>query len=40
MGAWLCRFNGAVGFEEAKIRAYIKNQKQLDSSGSGEKGNF
>ena len=24
-----------VGFEEAKIRAYIKNQEQLDGNGSG-----
>ncbi len=29
-----------VGFEEAKIRAYIKNQEQLDSKGFDEKGSF
>ena len=29
-----------VGFEEEKIRAYIKNQEQLDSQGFDEKGNF
>lgn len=29
-----------VGFEEEKIRAYIKNQEQLDSKGFDEKGNF
>ncbi len=29
-----------VGFEEEKIRAYIKNQEQLDSQGFDEKGQF
>ncbi|MBP9778226.1 MAG: IS200/IS605 family transposase [Rickettsiaceae bacterium] len=30
-----------VGYEELKIREYIKNQEQLDSiSGADEKGNF
>ena len=29
-----------VGFEGAKIRAYIQNQEQLDSKGYDEKGNF
>ena len=29
-----------VGFEESQIRAYIKNQEQLDSKGSDESGNF
>ena len=29
-----------VGFEESKIRSYIRNQGQLDSKGYGEKGNF
>jgi len=30
-----------VGFEEAQIRAYIKNQEQLDAcEGSEEKGEF
>jgi len=29
-----------VGFEEAQIRTYIKNQEQLDSEGSDEAGNF
>ena len=29
-----------VGFEESKLRAYIKNQEQLDSQGYDEKGNF
>jgi Transposase IS200 like len=29
-----------VGFEESQIRAYIKNQEQLDSKGFDEKGNF
>src|SRR3546814_14749 len=29
-----------VGFEEAHIRAYIKNQEQLDSQGSDELGQF
>lgn len=29
-----------VGFEEAKIREYIRNQEQLDSKGFDEKGNF
>ena len=29
-----------VGFEEAQIRAYIKNQEQLDTQGSDELGQF
>ena len=29
-----------VGFEESQIRAYIKNQEQLDGKGSGEQGRF
>lgn len=29
-----------VGFEESQIRAYIKNQEQLDGKGYDEKGNF
>lgn len=29
-----------VGFEEAKIKEYIRNQEQLDLQGSDEKGNF
>ena len=29
-----------VGFEEDKIRAYIKNQEQLDGQGSDESGEF
>ncbi len=29
-----------VGFETEKIRAYIKNQEQLDSQGSSESGEF
>lgn len=29
-----------VGFEEAQIRSYIKNQEQLDSRGAGENGAF
>tara|TARA_B100000378_G_C17781973_1_gene320647 strand:+ start:66 stop:494 length:429 start_codon:yes stop_codon:yes gene_type:complete len=29
-----------VGFEEAQIRKYIKNQEQLDSTGSSEIGVF
>jgi putative transposase len=29
-----------VGFEEAQIRAYIKNQQQLDGQGSNEPGEF
>ncbi len=29
-----------VGFEEAKIRAYIKNQEQLDGQGHDEPGEF
>lgn len=29
-----------VGFEEAQIRAYIKNQEQLDAQGSEESGEF
>jgi putative transposase len=29
-----------VGFEEAQIKAYIKNQEQLDAKGDGEEGNF
>ncbi len=29
-----------VGFEEAQIRAYIKNQEQLESQGHEEKGRF
>lgn len=29
-----------VGFEEAKIKEYIRNQEQLDLQGSEEKGNF
>jgi hypothetical protein len=29
-----------VGFEEAQIRAYIKQQEQLDAEGSDESGEF
>jgi putative transposase len=29
-----------VGFEEAQIRAYIKQQEQLDDQGSDESGEF
>ena len=29
-----------VGFEEAQIHAYIKNQERLDSAGSNESGEF
>jgi len=29
-----------VGFEEAQIRAYIKNQEQLDGEGGDENGGF
>ena len=29
-----------IGFEADKIRAYIKNQEQLDSQGSDESGEF
>ena len=29
-----------VGFEEAKIKDYIRNQEQLEAQGSGEEGNF
>ena len=29
-----------VGFEEAKIKEYIRNQEQLDIQGSNEKGSF
>ena len=29
-----------VGFEEAQIRAYIKNQDQLDGVGESESGEF
>ncbi|HAT9492135.1 TPA: IS200/IS605 family transposase [Legionella pneumophila subsp. pneumophila] len=29
-----------VGFEESKIKEYIKNQEQLDMQGSDEIGNF
>ncbi len=29
-----------VGFEEAQIRTYIKNQEQLDGQGSNEPGEF
>ena len=29
-----------VGFNEGEIKNYIKNQEQLDSSGSNEDGNF
>ncbi|MBK8814219.1 MAG: transposase [Methylococcaceae bacterium] len=29
-----------VGFEETQIRAYIKNQEQLDGKGSSEQGRF
>jgi putative transposase len=29
-----------VGFEETQIRAYIKNQKQLDANGADEGGSF
>lgn len=29
-----------VGFEEAQIKAYIKNQEQLDAKGDGEVGSF
>ena len=29
-----------VGFEEAKIKDYIRNQEQLDIQGSNENGNF
>ena len=29
-----------VGFEEEKIKAYIKNQERLDSAGANENGDF
>ena len=29
-----------VGFEEAKIKEYIRNQEQLDMQGLNENGNF
>ena len=29
-----------VGFEEAKIKDYIRNQEQLDAQGANEEGNF
>jgi len=29
-----------VGFEEAQIRKYIENQKQLDGQGDNEDGEF
>lgn len=29
-----------VGFEEEKIKEYIRNQEQLDVQGSGEIGGF
>ena len=29
-----------VGFEEAQIKTYIKNQEQLDGRGSNETGEF
>ena len=29
-----------VGFEEAKIKEYIRNQEQLDAQGAGETGSF
>jgi putative transposase len=29
-----------VGFEEAQVRTYIRNQEQLDSQGYDEKGGF
>jgi putative transposase len=29
-----------VGFEEEQIKKYIRNQEQLDSTGSGENGEF
>jgi putative transposase len=29
-----------VGFEEEQIRAYIKQQEQLDAQGSDEPGEF
>jgi len=29
-----------VGFEEAQIRAYIKQQEQLDVQGADESGEF
>lgn len=29
-----------VGFETEKVRAYVKNQEQLDGIGEQEKGNF
>jgi len=29
-----------VGFEEAKIKEYIRNQEQLDTQGADEKGDF
>ena len=29
-----------VGYEAEKIKAYIKNQEQLDSQGSDESGSF
>ena len=29
-----------VGFEEAKIKDYIRNQKQLEAQGAHEEGNF
>lgn len=29
-----------IGFEEAKIKGYIRNQQQLDGQGSNEPGEF
>ena len=29
-----------VGFETDKVKAYVKNQQQLDGHGDDEKGNF
>ena len=29
-----------VGFEEAKIKDYIRNQEQLEAQGAHEEGNF
>ncbi len=38
---WACGYAvSTVGFEESKIQQYIRDQEQLDSHGSNEKGNF
>lgn len=29
-----------VGFEEGKVKDYIRNQEQLDAQGGSEEGNF